>query len=70
MLGSSLLLGSSAPMRPLAADVASVEPPALVAVTTTRTVEPTSVEMRPSVVPVAPEISLQASPLALHCSHW
>ena len=39
--GSSLLLGSSAPIRPVAADVASVEPPALVAVTTTRTVEPT-----------------------------
>ncbi len=69
MLGSSVFFGS-APIALVAADVADVDPPPLVAVTITRTVSPTSVEMSPRTASVAPLMLLQASPLALQSCHW
>ena len=50
--------------------VADVEPPPLVAVTTTSTVSPIRPESSFSVGPVASEISVHDSPAALHASHW
>ena len=52
------------------ADVAVLEPPALLAVTATRSVEPTSAASTPNVEAVASGISTQPAPLASHRRHW
>src|SRR5579884_687182 len=46
------------------------EPALFVAVTTDRSVEPTSALLRTYVLPVAPEIAWQDAPLVLHRCHW
>ena len=53
-----------------AADVAAVEPPSLVAVTTTRTVSPTSLAVSDRVAALAPAIFTQLPPEELQDSHW
>src|SRR5712672_3466531 len=69
MLGSPVLDGSSALITLVGSEVAEVEPELFVAVTTSRMVEPIMPVSRPSVVPVAPEISLQEPPDPSHRSH-
>ena len=68
-LGRPTLDAIRAPMRLVAADVADVDPAALVAVTTVLIVPPTSPEMSLRVEPISPLIALQAPPLLLHSSH-
>jgi hypothetical protein len=65
MLGRPVLDGRRAPIRLVAAEIADVEPALLVAVTTTRSVEPTSAETSERAEPTAPEISLQDAPALL-----
>jgi hypothetical protein len=68
--GRDVLLGSNALTRLVAAEVAEVEPAPLVAVTTTRSVAPTSAEMSERADPTAPEISLHDAPELLQSNHW
>src|SRR5258707_15354800 len=70
MLGSAVLFERIAMIALLAPEVAVVDPAPFVAVTTKRVVEPIMLVSRPSVVPVAPEISLHEPPEELHSSHW
>jgi hypothetical protein len=69
-LGKLVLLGKSAAISPVGAEVAEVEPAELVAVTTTRSVFPTSPETSESADPTAPEISLHDAPALLQSCHW
>ena len=50
--------------------VKKIVPAALVAVTTTRSVRPTSALLTAYVEPVAPETAAQLAPLVLHRCHW
>jgi hypothetical protein len=68
--GKPVLLGSNAPTRLDAGEVAEVEPAAFVAVTTTLTVEPTAPDRSFSVAAAASETSPQLAPAALHSCHW
>jgi hypothetical protein len=57
----------------VAADVAVLDPPSFVAVTTTRSAEPTSAEVRPYVKAVAPAMSTQLEPVESqrrHCAAY
>jgi hypothetical protein len=58
------------PIARVAADVAESKPEALPAVTTTRSVEPTSALPSRYVDVVAPVTFWQAPPPALHRCHW
>src|SRR5258707_247020 len=69
MLGNAVLDGSSALITLVGSEVADVEPALFVAVTTRRVVEPIMLANSPSVVPVAPEISLQEPPDPSQSSH-
>src|SRR5258708_2014426 len=69
MLGSPVLDGSSALITLVGSEVAEVEPELSVAVTTSRIVEPIMLVSRPTVVLVAPEISLHEPPEESHSSH-
>ena len=62
--------GSAASTGLVAAEVACVEPPEFVAVTTRRTVDLTMLETRPSASFVSPLSGLHSPPLPLHCCHW
>ena len=70
MLGSPVLDGMSAAMRLVAGEVADTDPAVLVAVTTTRSVEPTSALTSERTASVSSEMSLQSSPVVLQSSHW
>jgi hypothetical protein len=61
---------AAAVTTPVAADVAEEEPALFDAVTSTRTVEPTSPAVNVYVVPVAPAMSEQFPPPALQRRHW
>jgi hypothetical protein len=54
----------------VAADAAVAEPARFVAVTTTRSVWPTSVARKPYVLPLAPTASVQAAPVWSQRCHW
>jgi len=54
----------------VAAELADAEPPALLAVTTIRTVAPTSAAPSRKLVAVAPATSAQFAPLASQRRHW
>ncbi len=68
--GSTVFTGGAATTRAEAADVAGVEPAPLVAVTTTRSVPPTSPGTGVYVDAVADGMSAQADPAALQRRHW
>jgi hypothetical protein len=55
---------------PVGSDEADDEPAPFDAVTSTRTVEPTSADANVYVLPVAPAISEQFPPPALQRRHW
>ena len=62
--------GGSTATVAVAAEMASPDPPAFVAVTTTLRVSPTSLEASTRVLPVAPLIAEQLAPDVLQSSHW
>ncbi len=68
--GTTVLAGGIAVTTSLAGDVAGTSPPALLAVTTTRRVEPMSAGVRSNVAAVAPETSAQLEPAASQRRHW
>jgi hypothetical protein len=55
---------------PVCTEVAGVLPPALLALTTARSVCPTSPDASRRVLPVAPLIAEQLAPEELQSSHW
>ena len=55
---------------PVAAELAAVDPPLLVAVTTDRIVSPTSLAWSVYVLEVAPEMVVHDAPLLLQSCHW
>jgi hypothetical protein len=61
---------AAAATTPVADEEADDEPALFDAVTTTRTVEPTSADVSGYVCPVAPATSLQPFPLWLQRCHW
>src|SRR5215213_602200 len=67
--GALVLAGAMPATTSVGADEAEWEPPALVAVTTARTVEPTSTERRRNVESVAPAIVAHAPPEASQRRH-
>jgi hypothetical protein len=68
--GNPVLLGSSAPTRLDAGEVADTDPAAFDAVTTTLTVDPTAPDSSLSVEATASETLLQLPPVELHSCHW
>src|SRR5262245_40030417 len=68
--GDTFAGGAAGTTTPVAADTALAEPPAFDAVTTTRTVNPTSPPTNTYVVPVALAMSAQLAPDGLHRRHW
>jgi hypothetical protein len=65
---SRFVLGAS--RTPVGADVAAAEPALLVAVTTTRNVDPASELTVVYVLPVSPGTSAHAPPVESHRRHW
>ena len=57
-------------MTAVCEEVEGVDPPLLLAVTTTRTVWPTSVPVRAWLLAVAPEMLVQLAPEVLQSCHW
>jgi hypothetical protein len=68
--GATVFAGASAATFALAAELAEAEPAALLAVTLTRMVSPTSPAARVYVGPVAPTPFSQLPPLVLQSCHW
>ena len=68
--GSTVFTGAAGATSADAGDVASTEPAAFVAVTTTRSVPSTSAAVTSYVEPVAPGMSAQPFPAALQARHW
>ena len=62
IVGGTVLTGGVGATTPLAAEVADAEPPAFVAVTTERSVWPTSAATSVYVLDVAPAMSAQFAP--------
>jgi hypothetical protein len=69
-VGAAVLAGAAGSTASVAALSAAVAPAALVAVTTTRTVWPTSAGESAYVEPVAPVTSTQPAPSASQRRHW
>ena len=69
-IGSAVFAGASAATTPVTADVAEDDPVELLAVTTTRSVVPTSPWPSAYVAPVAPATFAHAPPDALQLCHW
>jgi hypothetical protein len=67
--GNTVFTGAAGNTTPLAAEVADPDPPALLAVTFTRSVCPTSEATGVYEDDVAPEMFEHASPLPLQSSH-
>src|SRR4051812_47625731 len=70
MVGATVLAGATGSTRPAAPDVAAVDPAALVAVTITRVVVPTSAGVSRYVAAVAPATSVQFAPAVSQRRHW
>ena len=70
IVGGVLSAGATAAIAPLAADAAEALPAAFVAVTSTRTVAPTSAAVRSRVCAVEPAMSEQFAPPASQRCHW
>jgi hypothetical protein len=70
IVGSAVFFGGSAWTMLEAAEVTGVDPSALVAVTRTRMVFPTSLEVSCRDLPVAPVMSTHAPPPASQRCHW
>jgi hypothetical protein len=68
--GAAELLGGSGVTTAVADEGAVALPPEFVAVTTTSTVWPTSLEAATYVLAVAPEMSAQLPPDELQSCHW
>lgn len=65
-----MFAGGAARTTAVATDDAEAAPPPFVAVTTARTVEPTSAGVRPYVAAVAPAIATQPAPEPSQRCHW
>ena len=68
--GAAVFAGACASTSSVAAEAAESEPPSLLAVTSTRIVEPTSGPTSSYVGAVAPTMSTQFAPAASQRRHW
>jgi hypothetical protein len=70
IVGRAVLTGAAAATTVVADDVLHVDPPLLVAVTSTLNVSPTNPEVIANVEPVAPLMFAQLLPVPLQLCHW